>query len=572
MESLKSILTKMKSQIKDSKDAEEKAKSSSASLQKQVDSLNKKLAEGPRAILTPKETAESAAAVEKKDDGAQPVETMPAEVPAVDATEAADARAQAAKSDTEVKAAVADTAIKKKGKKRKGDLQKNAAADSTTAPPLKKPTNATEQKDDSATDKEVATPPTASVVTAVDENKTASAERNTATSEAATAASQAKSTPAVEETKQAPTAPTQPKPVEQQKKALPPKKMIKLTKTTQVQKQDTTKDASTSTSPKKDAATPKKDTASATGTKEEEMKKKMLLLKKRKAQMELKMKASAKQKLEAKLTSAPGKDESDKSSGVDDEKNKSNSTEKTADPVSPKPLTTKPSTVSKPLPPVPENDEPVSEQDKKAPSNSADEKSPSETVAAPATLTFGSSTTVTGFGVPVVAPLQPEPNCPKPSFFGTSATAPTSVFGSGTTPVFGSTTTPGFGFGAKKTDEKTESPDATVKQTSQSGGAFLNLTPPGKTAKPSQFVFGKSSNITLPVPAPSPFGVFNQNNQKATPFSAFNINPPFGGGTGFGSAPEDKSEDSKTEKTSEEGEVKEDEGTSSQKDTAAKEA
>ena len=570
MESFKKILTKMKGQIKDSKDAEEKAKSSSAALQKQVNDLNKKLAEAPGAISSPKETTQDAAMVEVADGGAEPVEVVTAEIPTVDVTETADTTAQAAKTNTEPKATAVETTAKKKGKKRKGIPQKDAAATSTAAPPLKKTAKATEQKEHSAeaTDKEAMPPSADSVVTAVDENKSAPAEKKTTSiSEAAsgTAASQDKTTPLAKETKQVPTTVAQSKPAEQQKKALPPKKMIKLTKTAQAQKQETVKDTPTSTSPMKG-------TTSTTENKEEELKKKMLLLKKRKAQMELK-KASAKQKLEAKITTAPEKDENEKSSGSNDENNNTSTTEKPADSSLPKPVTTKPSAISKPLPPVPENDDSITQQSDETPSKPADEKSTSQVVTSPATLTFGSSTTVTGFGtLPAVAPSQSEPNCPKPSFFGASTTASTSVFGSGSTPAFGSTTTPGFGFGAKKTDEKTESPDATAKQPSKTEGAFLNLTPPGKTAKPSQFVFGKSSNITLPVPAPSPFGVFNQNNQKATPFSAFNINPPFGGGTGFGSAPVEKNEDSKTEKTAEEGEVTEVEDTPTQEEAAAKEA
>jgi nucleoprotein TPR len=276
----------------------------------------------------------------------------------------------------------------------------------------------------------------------------------------------------------------------------------------------------------------------------------MLLLKKRKAEMQLKMQAAAKKKLESETTAAASVPAAS----------------------SPKPSTVKPVTSPKPLPSVPEGG---STEDNKLESKSAEMKE--SAAPAPAPLTFGSSTTISGFGVPASMPAKSEPTCPKPSFFGASTAAPavfgstsnvsafgagsTPAFGSGAAPVFGSSTSTGFGFGTKKPEEKIESPD-NKQQPAPAGGPFLDLTPPGKATKPSQFVFGKSANITLPVPAPSPFGVFNQQKTQATPFgSAFNTNPPFGGGTSASTSPEKSAEaekvgDKKKEET-EDGEVEE---------------
>ena len=336
------------------------------------------------------------------------------------------------------------------------------------------------------------------------------------------------------EIKEMPATATESKPTTQQKSITPPKKIIKLTKTSQMKKDDASHESS----------------ASNAGKNEEEMKKKMLLLKKRKAEVQLMMQAAAKKKGTAPTTSGQSLDESDTSSSTDKPATATVSLPKVDSSAPPKSLPT-----------VPEKDEAMAEQE--------DKKEQAKAELPPAPVTFGSSTTVAGFGVPASKPLQSEPTCPKPSFFGSSSVTPTSAFGSGSSaPTFGSGPTPAFGssssdviVGAEKSDEKPERPDVSVTHTSS--GAFLNFAPPGKSDKSSQFVFGKSANITLPVPAPSPFGVFNQKTQ-ATPFgAAFNINPPFGAGVNEpASEPAEKSADADTDKmldeTVEDDEVKED--------------
>jgi nucleoprotein TPR len=305
------------------------------------------------------------------------------------------------------------------------------------------------------------------------------------------------------------------------------------------------------------------------------MKKKMLLLKKRKAEMQLKMQAAAKKKVESDAA-ATGAATSGKSLDESDTTKDSGST---ANPVTKtaafsKPSSKSSSSLSPKLPPVQES---MTEQDDKMESVEEKETPTTKPTATPASLTFGSSSTVAGLDIPTSAPLQSEPTCPKPSFFGASATAPASVFGSGTSAAFGSGATPAFGSqsafgsGAKNSEEKAESPDASAKQPpASSSGTFLDLTPPGKSKQPAQFVFGKSTNITLPVPAPSPFGVFNQKAQAA-PFgsSTFNTNPPFGAPAGMSEVTEKV--DTKKERNAEDGEVEEG-GVSAQKDPVAKKA
>ena len=75
------------------------------------------------------------------------------------------------------------------------------------------------------------------------------------------------------------------------------------------------------------------------------------------------------------------------------------------------------------------------------------------------------------------------------------------AFGSGSTPIFGKTSSSG----------------------SSTGGAFLNLQPPG-TGQSKPFVFGSSSNITLPTPSKIPLNAAS----SGQAFSAFQ-SKAFGG-------------------------------------------
>ena len=162
-------------------------------------------------------------------------------------------------------------------------------------------------------------------------------------------------------------------------------------------------------------------------------------------------------------------------------------------------------------------------------------------------IAFGASAKTAlplAFGVPKTAPLQSEPDCPKPSFFGSSASAKPTFDGvatsTSTKPIFGgvaTSTTPSiFGGGAKPSNETKPS-----ASTISGGGSFLNLTPPGKAgATPGKFVFGKSANITLTAPSgaspaaaakPNPFASFGQTaNMGSSPFGASFGTSPFGGG------------------------------------------
>ena len=505
-----------------------KANSNVASLQKQVDELNRKLSETPQAITSPKEaSAPEIAPNEKKDSGNQPVETMQDPKKTTVTVDNLDTTANAAETQSDPKPPTGNVPettvlVKKKGKKRKGTPQKNTSVASSTAPPAKKVAVTTEpvssQKESipaTSVDSEVkftSEAPADEAVPVVPEIKMSEAKQAqmSAINEPSAVAAESKS-------------------LVPEKKVASVKKMIKLTKksTEEVQKESPS-------------------TSSKAGKTEEEMKMKMLLLKKRKAEMQLKMQAAAKKKAEAEPVVATGN-----ISGKSVEESDISSTptavaEDSSSETSPKLSSTKPpaSTLPKPLPSVPEKEEVAVEQtDKTKPSEPIEKVETVTPKAAPAPtpLTFGSSGTVAGLNVPASMPLQSEPSCPKPSFFG----APTSA---SETPAFGSQTASVFGFGTKKAEEKSTTLDAASKQPAGASGAFLNLTPPGKTSNPSQFVFGKSANITLPVPAQSPFGVFNKKTQT-TPFgSAFGVNPPFGGVASV-TAPAEKSADAEKEGT-----------------------
>jgi nucleoprotein TPR len=181
-------------------------------------------------------------------------------------------------------------------------------------------------------------------------------------------------------------------------------------------------------------------------------------------------------------------------------------------------------------------------------------------------IAFGTSATTTpqlAFGVPKTTPLQSEPDCPKPSFLGSSASAKPTFGGLSTasstfagvsastsvTPTFGGVTTsastkPTFGGVATSTTPSIfggGSSETKPATTIAGGGSFLNLTPPGQGgATPGKFVFGKSANITLTAPSgaspaaaamTNPFASFGQPAKLgSSPFGAPFGTIPFGGG------------------------------------------
>lgn len=236
------------------------------------------------------------------------------------------------------------------------------------------------------------------------------------------------------------------------------------------------------------ADAPGKSDQTVTESKQEELMKKRMLLKKKKAAL-----AEAQKKMEASKAKV-GKESADAGGAT---------------------LATK-----SPLPPVPEEKQSASKP-----------------------TAFGASTTSAkslAFGVPKATPLQSEPDGPKPSFFGSSASAKPTFGGISTSsaskPFFGGAATPAtpsiFGGGVKPSSEPKPAGAA-------GGGSFLNLTPPGKAgATPGKFVFGKSANITLAVPTgaspaaaakPNPFAsAFGQ--AAKSPFGAPFGTSPFGGG------------------------------------------
>jgi hypothetical protein len=239
---------------------------------------------------------------------------------------------------------------------------------------------------------------------------------------------------------------------------------------------------------------------------------------------------------------------------------------------------TEDSTLKQPLPSVAENDI-IDGAKLETKDTDNDSFAPDGSSSKP--MLFGSSATLTvpplTFGGLQAPPIQSEPDCPKPSFFGTSSsTAPNPVFGGA-----GTSASP-FG-GAGLSISPTPFGDAAVRQlggstAAQGGsqtsgsGAFLNLTPPGITGAgtPGKFVFGKSANITLAVPAGASPLVAAQTLASfgksgffgATPFgggfggpptSAFGASP-FGGGGGGGGGGDSSSNNKRALPTPDEGE------------------
>ena len=315
------------------------------------------------------------------------------------------------------------------------------------------------------------------------------------------------------------------------------------------------------------------------------MKKKKAAVLARKLEAEKQL-AAKKSSVAAESTDKSSK-ESDSSTAADDSKQGSTTSDKSTSQAAPK--------VS--LPPVPETTE--TGKMEQVETKEEKEKDPVASTDAPK-VAFGSSSTLTApptFGMPKAAPMQSEPDCPKPSFFGSSSTTTSA-------PVFGSSTpAPTAGFGGSSTAPSTTTfgggaaPSNTAFQRKDSG-AFLNLTPPKTGAPTEKFVFGKSANITLAAPsgtsmdAAQTLASFGQTPKfGTTPFgsgfgtgtssSAFGAtSSPFGGGGGDESKKrplstlEEKSEepDAKQSRVDAEGEVVADESSKTTKDEAAKEA
>ena len=150
-------------------------------------------------------------------------------------------------------------------------------------------------------------------------------------------------------------------------------------------------------------------------------------------------------------------------------------------------------------------------------------------------IVFGTSSTLTAiptsFGFPVTMPMQSEPDCPKPSFFGGKAPS----FGSPAALSVGgaslSTSNLAFGEPAKNSPEGSDAKEGTAHGSSNS---FLNLTPPGKSGgMPGKFVFGKSANITLAVPS----GTSMTAALALASLGKAGLNTPFGGAFGGASQP-----------------------------------
>eukprot|EP00579_Thalassiosira_antarctica_P013616 CAMPEP_0201939780 /NCGR_PEP_ID=MMETSP0903-20130614/43907_1 /ASSEMBLY_ACC=CAM_ASM_000552 /TAXON_ID=420261 /ORGANISM="Thalassiosira antarctica, Strain CCMP982" /LENGTH=2217 /DNA_ID=CAMNT_0048481399 /DNA_START=64 /DNA_END=6717 /DNA_ORIENTATION=- len=551
MTNFRKIMQKMQGGLKSAKDAEDKAKATEESLQKEIAGLKQKLDAANTAVEAAASTEavpmDVAAASEKAKDAEKEAasvvektgtqqqaneketqETKPSSPVPPKTTLSIKTKAQPeAKADVadkttdtvankdEPKKAVADTTVpeKKKGKKRKANTpKKNAAADSVTesmkAPPQKK----------AATLSVVAkkeTPPVTEAHPVVESTK-ASPQKKAATQSAAAKKDTLSGT-------------------ESDAAAESAKALISLAKGTQK------KSVMQSTVAKKEMPS-----ATTTSKKEEEMKLKMTLLKKRKAaaiakklEAEKKLAARKKQEADSSSSEAPVPKVLDKSPKESDASTTSKSKPKESTMADKSQLQAAPTTsLKEPLPSVPEqggSDE-ATVSTKETTAAPGDKKDAATKKSAPKPMTFGSSATLTTppmtFGVPKAKPLQSEPDCPKPSFFGAS-TSTSATFGG-----VASATASAFGGGAVNSKES----KAQGSLKASGSGTFLNLQPPGKlSTTPGKFVFGKSANITLTAPSGSPMTAAPKN------FASFGQTPkfgtsPFGGGFGgvttpFGTSP-----------------------------------
>ncbi len=545
VDNFKTMLAKMQQGLKDAKTAEIKSKATEGNLQKEIDSLKQKLAEAEKSSgdgsgenPTAANTTTAEADATSGDSSRSGISKL---VSKVIPTKKSKAKAKAAASaKEEEKQANAENAgpAKKKGKKRKASVpQKNAAAalaEGTDAPPQKKFAASGEEgrvtgkeetvsvdKPDGAGGKEVIaaavekTEPAQNMAAADTETMAEESEAAAKQKSEKEAALKAKSEAAAKqkEEQEAAVKKARAEALTKQKagEEAAAKKAEILAKRKKAKEEAITKMKAEKLKAEQEAAAkkvkeeetdddkqkeenvaktaPGKSDQTATESKQEELMKKRMLLKKKKAALE-----EAQKKMEA--SKAKVVKESADADGAT--------------------LTTKSPTKS-PLPPVPE-----------------------EKQAASKPIAFGASTTTAkplAFGVPKATPLQSEPDGPKPSFFGSSASAKPTFGGVSTsTSTFGGVATSAtpsiFGGGAKPSSE-------TKPAAAAGGGGFLNLTPPGKAgATPGKFVFGKSANITLAVPTgASPAAAANPNpfassfGQAAkSPFGAPFGTSPFGGG------------------------------------------
>lgn len=544
VDNFKKMMTKMQRGLQDAKTAEIKSKTTEGNLQKEIDSLKQKLAEAEKSSVggggegnpTTANTTTAEADSASGDSSRSGISKLVSKVIPTKKSKAK-SKVAAASAKEEDNQADADTTgpAKKKGKKRKANVpQKNAAAalaEGTDAPPQKKFAASGEEKKvtgkeetvlagkpDGAGGKEVIA--TAVEKTVPTQNKDAAdAEMMAEEGEAAAkqksekeAALKAKAEAAAKQKAEenaakqkageeaaAKKAEILAKRKKAKEEAIAKMKAEKLKAEQEAaakkDKEEEAQKAKSDDDKKKkenvaEAATGKSD-QTASESKQEELMKKRMLLKKKKAALE-----EAQKKMEASKAKV-GKE----STGADGAT-----------------LTTK-SPKKSPLPPVQEEKQSASKP-----------------------IAFGASTTPAkplAFGVPKATPLQSEPDGPKPSFFGSSASAKPTFGGISTSKsTFGGVTTSAtpsiFGGGAKKPSSETKPAAAAV-----GGGSFLNLTPPGKAgATPGKFVFGKSANITLTAPTgatpaaaakPNPFASSFGQGAKS-PFGAPFGTSPFGGG------------------------------------------
>jgi len=524
------MMQKMQTGLKDAKQAEAKAKASEESLQKEIAVLKQRVhaanvASGATAkaaasaeaatteTVSTTEKPEAADVAEKETAPASVAEKPGAQLQPVKETKESQEKASSTAADSSGKSFAA---VQPKAKNAEGAAEKTT--DTTAENAVADATVLAKNKGKGKKRKAISPKKNAAAATSATEGTKAPPQKKAATQPVAVK-------------KEAPPV-TESQPVVKVARAITRSAVAKKISDASVAAESAKALNSLAKGAQKKSMTAKKDAPSSTvlaSKKEEDMKLKML--KKRMAAALAKKQEAEKQQLAAKKkrqaessTSLDSLEGSDKSSKGSNSSNTSKSGSQTAIATTPKER----------LAPVPEqgglNEAKVCT--KEIPSALGSKKDTAPPVSTPKPV-FGSSATLATppmtFGVSAAKSMQSEPNCPKPSFFGASASTP---------PAFGGAAAPTstFGGGAK--------PPGELKSGGNSG-AFLNLMPPGKLgATPGKFVFGKSANITLTVPSSSPmtappksnFGSFGQTAAKfgTTPFGG-----GFGGGTAaaFGTSP-----------------------------------
>jgi len=558
VDNFKKIMSKMQQGIKEAKAAEVKSKATEESLQKEIDSLKKKLSEADKSTGgggdEGKPTAANTTAGEAGSTSGESTRSGISKlVSKVIPTKKSKAKSKAAvasvKEDDNQADADKAASVKKKGKKRKASVpQKNAAAalsEGTDAPPQKKFAASGEKEEAAGKDDTITADKSDEVRDSepidVTEEKTA-ATQNKAEEDAEMVAEEDESAAKLKAEKEAA---LKAKTEAAAKQKAEQEAVVKKAKMEAIAKQKAEEEAA------------KQKAGEAAAAKKAE-----ILAKRKKAREDAiaKMKAD---KLKAEQDAAAKKakeEEAQKAKPDEDKKTEENAAEaapeksdQTAAESKQEELMKKRMLLKKkkaalveaqkkmeatkakadvatltpksPLPPVPEEKQPASKP-----------------------IAFGASSTPAkplAFGVPKTTPLQSEPDGPKPSFFGSSASAKPTFGGVSSStsakPTFGGVATSAapssFGGGAKPS-----SATKPAAATAAGGGSFLNLTPPGKAgATPGKFVFGKSANITLTAPTgaapaaaakPNPFGTsFGQAAKLgSSPFGAPFGTSPFGGG------------------------------------------